>query len=96
MTDNSNGAFNNTDLSNNLNNLNKSNYSNYQSANLLQSVNVVNATASITYDDSSTEYYFSKSYTNESNPNSAHQTEKNNALLRKDEIDILGKMFKKD
>ena len=96
MTDNSNGAFNNTDLSNNLNNLNNSNYSNYQSDNLLQSVNGVNATASITNDDSITDYSFSKSYTNASNPNSAHQTEKNNALLRKDEIDILGKMFKKD
>lgn len=95
MTDNSNGAFNNTDLSNNLNNLNNSNYSNYQSDNLLQSVNGVNATASITNDDSITDYSFSKSYTNTSNQNRAHQTV-NNALLRKDEIDILGKMFKKD
>lgn len=94
MTDNSNGAFNNTDLSNNLNNLNNSNYSNYQSDNLLQSVNGVNATASITNDDSITDYSFSKSYTNTSNQNRAHQQVKNSSLERKEEIDILGKMFK--
>ena len=90
MTDNSNGAFNNVNISNH------SNYSSYLNDNLLESMNGVNATAGITGNDSLTEYSFSKSYTNASNPNSAHQTEKNNALLRKDEIDILGKMFKKD
>lgn len=90
MADNSNGAFNNVNISNH------SNYSSYLNDNLLESMNGVNATAGITGNDSLTEYSFSKSYTNASNPNSAHQTEKNNALLRKDEIDILGKMFKND
>ena len=90
MADNSNGAFNIVNISNH------SNYSSYLNDNLLESMNGVNATAIITGNDSSTEYSFSKSYTNASNPNSAHQTEKNNALLRKDEIDILGKMFKND
>ena len=90
MADNSNGAFNIVNISNH------SNYSSYLNDNLLESMNGVNATAGITGNDSLTEYSFSKSYTNASNPNSAHQTEKNNALLRKDEIDILGKMFKND
>ena len=90
MADNSNGDINIVNISNN------SNYSSYLNDNLLESMNGVNATVGTTGNDSSTEYSFSKSYTNASNPNSAHQTEKNNALLRKDEIDILGKMFKND
>lgn len=94
MTDNSNGAFNNTNLPNNLNNLNNSNYSNYQSDNLLQRINTVNTTNGITDNDSFADYPISQSYTNTSNQNSAHQQVKNNSLERKEEIDILGKMFK--
>lgn len=91
MTDNSNGAFNNTNLPNNLNN---SNYSNYQSNNLLQRINTVNTTNGITDNDNYADYPISQSYTNTSNQNSAHQQVKNSSLERKEEIDILGKMFK--
>lgn len=93
LTDNSNGVFNNTNLSDNFND---SNYSNYQNDNLLQRVNSVNITNDITDNDSFADYPISQSYTNTSNQNSAHQQVKNNSLERKEEIDILGKMFKND
>lgn len=93
LTDNSNGVFNNTNLSDNFNN---SNYSNYQNDNLLQRVNSVNITNGITDNANFADYTYSKSYTNTSNPNGDHKAVKNSSPERKEEIDILGKLFKND
>ena len=93
LTDNSNGIFNNTNLSDNFNN---SNYSNYQNDNLLQRVNSVNITNDITDNANFADYTYSKSYTNTSNPNGDNQAVKNSSPERKEEIDILGKLFKND
>lgn len=93
MADNSNGAFNNSYLSNNLNN---ANYLKYQNDNLLQNINSVNTTNGITDNANFNDCPISQSYTNTSNQNSAQKAVKNNSLERKEEIDILGKMFKND